>query len=309
MQGQTNFLNPKRCFIASNSKTVKAIARLEGRKSAPRPFTSTLLFTILAFAIPWAGWIALAIFDVHQPWLVQTLFFTGDFCSVAGLIATYHAGGRPALIDILRRAVRLRAPIVFWLYALCLPVLWQVCSRALYRVLHGGIGHLELTALARFATPPMLFLFLTGPLGEELGWRGFLLPRLLHKNSALRASVILGVIWGLWHLPLYYRSWVMTPWKAPDFLLGVICFSVLLAALYIGTGGNLLLCIIMHWMINAAQQVGKAMFPDVKAEGFSYKMVEVVVLIVITVIVACVLRVSRGDKHAVGPEHLTRLWS
>jgi uncharacterized protein len=285
---------------------VKDITRLEGRKSAPRQFTSTLLFIILAFAIPWAGWIALAISDVHRPWLVQTLFFTGDFCSVAGLIATYHAGGRPALIDLLRRAVRLRAPIVFWLYALCLPLLWQVCSRALYGVLHGGIGHFELTALACFGTAPVLFLFLTGPLGEELGWRGFLLPRLLHKNSTLRAGVILGAIWGLWHLPLYYRNWEMTPWKAPDFLLGVICFSVLLAALYIGTRGNLLLCIITHWMINAAQQVGKTMFPNVKAEGFSYKMVELVVLMVITVLVACVIKFPRGDKHAIGPEHLTK---
>jgi uncharacterized protein len=176
----------------------------------------------------------------------------------------------------------------------------------LYGGSHGGIGHLKLTALARFGTAPMLFLFLTGPLGEELGWRGFLLPRLLQKNSALRASVILGVIWGLWHLPLYYKSWEATPWKAPNFLLGVICFSVLLAALYVGTRGNLLLCIIMHWMFNAAQQVGKAMFPDVTAEGFSYKMVELVVLVVITVIAACVLTVSRGNKHAVGPAHLTR---
>jgi hypothetical protein len=63
-----------------------------------------------------------------------------------------------------------------------------------------------------------------------------------------------------------------------------------------GTRGNLLLCIIMHWMFNATPQVGKAMFPDVKAEGLSYKMVELGVLVVITVIAACVLRVPRGDK-------------
>jgi len=283
--------------------------RTESEKSTPRPFTSTPLFIVLAFVVPWAGWISLAIFDVRQPWLVQTLFFTGDFCSVAGLIATYHAGGRPAVIDLLRRSVSLRAPVVCWLYAFCLPILWQACSRALYGSSHGGIGHLELTALARFGTAPMLFLFLTGPLGEELGWRGFLLPRLLQKTSAARASVILGVIWGLWHLPLYYKSWEAIPWKAPNFLLGVICFSVLLAALYLGTGGNLLLCIIMHWMFNAAQQVGKAMFPDVKAEGFSYKMVELAVLVVITAMTACVLKVSVRDTHTVCPEHLTGRWS
>jgi membrane protease YdiL (CAAX protease family) len=277
---------------------------MEGEEPAPRRFTPTLLFIALAFAVPWAGWISLAIFDVRRPWLVQTLFFTGDFCSVAGLIATYYAGGRQAVIGLLGRTVSLRAPIVFWLYALCLPILWQACSRALYGGWHGGIGHVELTALARFWSAPMLFLFLTGPLGEELGWRGFLLPRLLRKNSALQASVILGIMWGLWHLPLYYKTWEATPWKAPNFLVGVICFSVLLALLYIGTRGNLLLCIVMHWMFNAAQQVGKGMFPDVKAEGLSYKMVELAVLAVITVIAAGVLRVSGSNMHAVGPEHL-----
>jgi hypothetical protein len=137
--GRINCLNPKRRLIASLSKCMATNGRMEGEKSAPRRFTSTLLFIVLAFAIPWAGWIAIAIFDVRRPWLVQTLFFTGDFCSVAGLIAAYYAGGRPALIDLLRRAVSLRAPIVFWLYALCLPILWQACSRALYGGSHGGM--------------------------------------------------------------------------------------------------------------------------------------------------------------------------
>jgi membrane protease YdiL (CAAX protease family) len=264
----------------------------------------TLLFIILAFAIPWAGWLALAIFDVRRPWLVQTLFFTGDFCSVAGIIATYYDGGRAALISLLRRAVSLRAPIVFWLYALCLPLIWQFCSRAAYGFLHGNIGHVDLTALAGLGSAPVLFLFLTGPLGEELGWRGFLLPSLLCRWPALRASIILGAIWALWHLPLYYRSWVITPWKGPDFLIAVICFSILLAGVYIGARGNLLLCITMHWMINAAQQVGKNMIPMVTAEGPYYKAVELIVLIVITVmVIASVIRNSPHGQPIVEPPH------
>jgi len=275
------------------------------QEHVPRRFMPTLLFIILAFAIPWAGWLALTIFDVRRPWLVQTLFFTGDFCSVAGIIATYYGGGRAALISLLRRAVGLRAPIVFWLYALCLPLIWQFCSRALYGLLHGGIGHVDLTALTGFGATPVLFLFLTGPLGEELGWRGFLLPSLLRQRPALLASIILGAIWALWHLPLYYRSWVMTPWKGPDFLIAVICFAILLTGLYIATHGNLLLCMIMHWMINAAQQIGKNMFPTITAEGPYYKTVELIVLIVITVLViASVIRTSPDAQQLAAKKRL-----
>jgi membrane protease YdiL (CAAX protease family) len=229
-----------------------------------------------------AGWLTLALCDVRRPWLVQALFFTGDVCSVAGLLAAYYAAGRAGVIDLLRRAVTLKAPIAWWLYALCLPFLWQVCIRALSGALHGGIGHLELKSLAGFVSTPVLFLFLTGPLGEEFGWRGFLLPRLLQARSALWGSVILGIVWALWHTPLYYKSWLATPWKGPEFFLAVICFSILITALYVGSRGNLFLCIVMHWMINAAQQVGKKMFPDVRDQGLGYVAAELVVLTVLT---------------------------
>jgi len=90
----------------------------------------------------------------------------------------------------------------------------------------------------------------------------------------------------------------------PDFLIAVICFAILLTGLYIGTHGNLLLCIIMYWMINAAQQVGKNMFPTITAEGPYYKTVELIVLIIITVmVIASVIRTSLNAQHVVGPPH------
>ena len=258
---------------------------------------------LLAFGIPWAGWLTLAFSGVQEHWIVQALFFTGDACSVAGLVAACYDGGRAGAIDLLRRAVALRAPIFWWLYALCLPLLLQICMRSLYGTLNGGVGRIEPGSLAGFVSAPVLFLSLTGPLGEEFGWRGFLLPRLMQTRSALRASVMLGIVWAVWHAPLYFQSWLAMPWKRPEFLLAVVCYSILIAALYVGSRGNLLLCIVMHWMFNAAPQVGRKMFPDVHDQGWDFAGVRFAAFALVTVLViaGCRMWEIRRVEAAVQP--------
>jgi hypothetical protein len=76
----------------------------------------------------------------------------------------------------------------------------------------------------------------------------------------------------------------------------VICFSILITALYIGSRGNLFLCIVMHWMINAAQQVCKEMFPDVRDQGLGYVAVQLVVLAVITGLAAAYIRSRKAAQ-------------
>lgn len=90
-----------------------------------------------------------------------------------------------------------------------------------------------------------------GPLGEELGWRGYLLGALGERRSLFRASLIVGVVWGLWHLPL----WFVSGYAGLDlllysgaFLLAIVSFSVVIAFTY--RGGNLLLPIVLHLMFN-----------------------------------------------------------
>ncbi len=94
-------------------------------------------------------------------------------------------------------------------------------------------------------------LVITGALGEELGWRGFALPRLLQRWNPLIASLILGLIWGFWHLPGFLASG--TPQSGlflPAFLLGAIVLSVITTWVYIHTKGSLLLCALIHFMAN-----------------------------------------------------------
>ncbi|MBP8950479.1 MAG: CPBP family intramembrane metalloprotease [Candidatus Promineofilum sp.] len=91
-----------------------------------------------------------------------------------------------------------------------------------------------------------------GPLGEELGWRGYLQVELNKRFSLLKASLIVGVIWAVWHLPL----WFIAGYQGLDLLLyivffavGLIAFSVIIGFVY-GRGRNLLYAILLHQMLN-----------------------------------------------------------
>ncbi len=92
-----------------------------------------------------------------------------------------------------------------------------------------------------------------GPFGEELGWRGFALPRLLRRFSPLVASLILGAIWGVWHVPSFFVSGLPQANDAlPVFLGGALCLAVLATWIYLHTGGSVLSVALFHYMVNLA---------------------------------------------------------
>jgi membrane protease YdiL (CAAX protease family) len=112
------------------------------------------------------------------------------------------------------------------------------------------------TLVADLTAAGILLMFadtlIRGPLGEELGWRGYLQNELSKRFSLLRASLIVGVIWGLWHLPL----WFVSGYQGADLLLyiaaffvGLVAFSVIIGFVY-GRGRNLLYAILLHQMLN-----------------------------------------------------------
>ena len=105
-------------------------------------------------------------------------------------------------------------------------------------------------------------LFLGGPLGEEPGWRGFALPRLQQRRTALTSSVLVGLIWGLWHIPLYLlpgtgQHELLRTGTSPAFAIGgfvgwTIGLSVLFTWLFNQTRGSLIVVILFHAAVNLA---------------------------------------------------------
>lgn len=92
-------------------------------------------------------------------------------------------------------------------------------------------------------------------LWEEIGWRGFLLPILQEKYTALKASFVIGFVWGLWHLPIYLAIDPYGDKTIPFFLImfvGCFALSIISTWLFNSTRGSLLTCILFHNAINTS---------------------------------------------------------
>ena len=217
------------------------------------------VFFALGFGLPWIGWTTNQLFDT-QGVLRTLLFYTGDFMSIAGIAATWAAGGGSAVRALFRRCFAPAGP-GWWIAAFLLPLAWMIAARVTYGLSHGGIGAPSLGALSLFLSVPAWRAWTTGPLGEEFGWRGYFLPRLLTVYRPVVATLVLGVLWSIWHYPLYARSIFSTLPRASTFTISVLCFSILMTIFWFRTKGNLLIAILFHWAVNVSPSVATEMIP------------------------------------------------
>ncbi|HEY70141.1 MAG TPA: CPBP family intramembrane metalloprotease [Anaerolineae bacterium] len=183
---------------------------------------------------------------------------------ISGIILTAIVDGRAGLKRLLARYLIWRVGIGAWLFAFVF-ILPALLLGSLANPLFGG----DPLILHSFAPPfpllPMfLVFFLVAGVGEDLGWTGFLIPRLQIRYNALISSLIRGVLWGLWHMPLWfcarsdpvslrdfpYGSWIAQRgfWFsiAVFFVLFVIPWSIIYSWLFNNTRGSLLLVSLLH---------------------------------------------------------------
>ncbi len=140
----------------------------------------------------------------------------------------------------------------------------------------GGLARFSVVILVSFSHN----LLLGGSLGEEIGWRGFLLPELLKRNNPLRASLVLGVIWALWHLPIdFYGGSVL---EAPAAILIRMIFSLALAILftwfYLRSRGNLLVALLLHTSINFLPDLGVPQYEAAMIRFFIFMAIAALIL-------------------------------
>jgi membrane protease YdiL (CAAX protease family) len=214
------------------------------------------IYFVLAFALTWGiGGIALLIglwVPGSRPLATSSpLYYLAAYSvSLTGIVLTARYAGREGLRRLGRRLLPWQSPLHWYLIV-------AAGYAAITALALGTVGLVQPTAAAIppwSAFPTALGIAVVkdpGPIGEEFGWRGFALPRLLERYSPLNASVRLGLIHAAWHIPLFFIPGMpQTQASFPLFTLGVVSIAIFDTVLYLRTGASLLLAILVHLLAN-----------------------------------------------------------
>jgi uncharacterized protein len=170
--------------------------------------------------------------------------------SAVAIVLTAIVLGRGALRKLLGRLLIWRVSLFWYLVVFLGPVVLVGGVVGLNTLMGGPALSLGMTLVG--ATIFFAFSVVPGSaLGEEIGWRGYVLPRLQSRMSALSAALLIAPIWGLWHLPLWLTGDpVKTPTFYVAFFASVFPMSILLTWVYNSTGGSLLMVVLAHATFN-----------------------------------------------------------
>jgi len=221
-------------------------------------------YLIVAYAFSWALWLVLVV--IYPPGVMQEdipatfmilAMLGGIGPSVAGIVTTAVIDGKPGLRDLGSRLKRWRVGIVWYAVALLVTPLIGLVTLAVETALGMPTATLEqMTG----SLPISIIWPIFAALGEEIGWRGFCLPRLQKRHTALGSSMIVGVAWGLWHIPtiyLAYRQYGLLVVFAYVFVVHFIAITAqttVMTWVHNNARQSLLLMILFHFGLTSAAQ-------------------------------------------------------
>jgi membrane protease YdiL (CAAX protease family) len=229
---------------------------------------SLVSFFLLTFLITW-GLGALAIFLPAQFQAIfgeltdtsPIYFFAIAAPTLSATILTFVRDGWKGLGSLYGRLVRWRFGLKWYALVLIgIPAVGWIAAR-----ITGASPLKQTNTTAEFLTL-LFYLLVTGPLCEELGWRGYALPRLLQRFSPFTASLILGVIWGVWHLPSFFvGGMVQSGMSLILFILYTPFLSILMTWVFKHTGGSVLIAVLIHYMANICTTIIGVTLPTLGA--------------------------------------------
>ena len=188
---------------------------------------------------------------------INALVLFGTFVpALVALGLTARVEGRAGASALLARLFRWEVRARWYVFALGYIAAIKLTVALLHRLLTGAWPRFGDTPWYLMIAATLFSTVIGGQTGEEVGWRGYALPRLAARIGLGAASVVLGVIWASWHLPLFFLHGADTYGQSfPVYLLQVTALSVAIAWLYWRTGGSLLLTMLMHAAVNNTKDI------------------------------------------------------
>ena len=221
-----------------------------------------LTYFVLSYTFFWGFLILIVVIlgvlrlqpDALPAWAMPIVGILGSWMpNLAAVTVTGVLAGREGMRQLLGKFLVYRIAVRWYLVAL-FPFPLAFVAAGLYR-LAGGAAPGNMGLSVGFWAGLIILNLLQGATGEEAGWRGFALPRLQETHGPVRASLILGLIWNFWHLPL----WLLSGYSGLDLLIYVLAFSVSIIALTFlltwissKTPNSLVPIVITHFSFNAS---------------------------------------------------------
>ena len=221
------------------------------------------VFLALAFLWSWVSWfIGLDYLKggINQESISTFIifFFVGVYGpTISAVVTTLFFDGPKGFFELIKKLFVWKVPFKSYLYIIILPILFVSIGIVLYRYFIGEIGNFDKMACLLIPTVLLAGSY-AGPLGEELGWRGFLLPEFQKTFSNLKSAIFIGLIWFVWHIPLFFAPFGTLVSGGPisfvpvvTYFVMLICLSIIITWLVVNSRGSVLIAVLFHLSINA----------------------------------------------------------
>ncbi|MEA5597000.1 type II CAAX endopeptidase family protein [Rivularia sp. UHCC 0363] len=254
-------------------------------------------FYILAFGISWLGMISVVLVSrgiapVYRPLFLVLSIFYAIGPALAAVIVSQIAYGKTGVWDLLKGLIRWRVGAIWYIIAILgsvVPILAaQLITKLLGLSVTIALPPVELSPYVIFAGA-VNFLANTC---EEIGWRGFALPHLQKRHNALYATLIVGILWGLWHLPLIFLAGPMSEYPFLWFI-SIAADAFIYTWIYNSTKGSILPVALLHGSGNIVVAFITGVSP------IAYALVNCVVAIILIAVLGRA-NLSRREKICAG---------
>ena len=207
-------------------------------------------FYILAFSISWIGMISVVlasrgIAPFYRPYFLVLSIFYAIGPTLAAVIVSQVAYGQTGVQNLLKGLIRWRVSLVWYITAVLGPAVLLIAAQVVTKLLGLTITiPVPQVVLSPYVIFGLGVNFLANTC-EEIGWRGFALPHLQKRHSALSATLIVGMLWGLWHLPLVFLASPMSEYPFLWFI-SIAADAFMYTWIYNSTKGSILLVALSH---------------------------------------------------------------
>ena len=239
--------------MINQNPTSIAPQRTRGTARRELTFGSLGPFFALTFGLGWGLPSLLLLFPNQLERIFGPMGYTNPLFilavyspGIAGIFLVWRHYGLAGLASFFRRLTLWRMPAAWWAFlVLGIPAIFYL----------GAAMKGTLTDAFPFSPwydvlPALAIALLIGPL-EEFGWRGVALPLFQRRFAPLWASLILGSIWGLWHVPAFLLSGTpQSAWSFGPFFIGVVAIAVILTPMFNAARGSLLIAVLYHFQMN-----------------------------------------------------------